>query len=113
MKEAPVMHEVDSYYGDSAAHSNGFMMGLLCGAAVGAALGLLFAPKPGSELRHQLYDSTERIRRRAGEVAGEAYNQASGTVEDLVDKGRSAIRRGQRKAEDAISSVAEQTTTGY
>ncbi len=103
------MHEVDSYYGDSAAHSNGFMMGLLCGAAVGAALGLLFAPKPGSELRHQLYDSSERIRRRAGEVA----SQASGTVEDLVDKGRSAIRRGQRKAEDAISSVAEQTTTGY
>ena len=36
---------------------------------LGAALGLLFAPKPGSELRHQLYDSSERIRRRATEVA--------------------------------------------
>jgi gas vesicle protein len=103
------MHEVDSYYGESAAHSTGFMMGLLCGAAVGAALGLLFAPKPGSELRTQLYDSTERFRRRAGEVANDAYNQASGTVEDLMDKGRSAVRRGRQKAEDAMSSVAEQT----
>jgi gas vesicle protein len=107
------MHEVDSYYGESVAHSNGFMMGLLCGAAVGAALGLLFAPKPGSELRTQLYDSTERLRRKAGDAAHDAYNQASGTVEDLMDKGRSAIRRGQRKAEDAVASVAEQTTSGY
>jgi gas vesicle protein len=106
------MHEVDSYYGDAAAHSSGFVMGLLCGAALGAALGLLFAPKTGSELRTQLYDSTERLRRRASEVANDAYNQASGTVDDLVDKGRSAIRRGRQKAEDTIASVAEQTT-GY
>jgi gas vesicle protein len=106
------MHEVD-YYGESVAHSNGFMMGLLCGAAMGAALGLLFAPKPGSELRNQLYDSTERFRRRASEVANDAYSQASGTVEDLMDKGRTAVRRGRQKAEDTISSVAEQTTSGY
>jgi gas vesicle protein len=106
------MHEVDSYYGDAAAQSSGFVMGLLCGAALGAALGLLFAPKRGSELRTQLYDSTERLRRRASEVANEAYSQASGTVDDLVDKGRSAIRRGRQKAEDTIASVAEQTT-GY
>ena len=103
------MHEVDSYYGDAAAHSSGFVMGLLCGAALGAALGLLFAPKAGSELRSQLYDSSERLRRRANE----AYNQASETVEDLVDKGRSAVRRGRQKAEDTMASVAEQTTTGY
>jgi gas vesicle protein len=110
MKEARVMHEVDSYYGESTAHTNGFVMGLLCGAAVGAALGLLFAPKPGSELRSQLYDSTERMRRRAGE----AYNQASDTMSDLVDKGRSAVRRGRQKAEDTMSSVTgEPTTSGY
>jgi gas vesicle protein len=104
------MHEVDSYYGESTAHTNGFVMGLLCGAAVGAALGLLFAPKPGSELRSQLYDSTERMRRRAGD----AYNQASDTMSDLVEKGRSAVRRGRQKAEDTMSSVTgEPTTTGY
>jgi gas vesicle protein len=104
------MHEVDSYYGESTAHTNGFVMGLLCGAAVGAALGLLFAPKAGSELRSQLYDSTERMRRRAGE----AYNQASDTMSDLVDKGRSAVRRGQRKAEETIASAtSEPTTSGY
>ena len=104
------MHEVESYYGDAAAQSNGFVMGLLCGAALGAAIGLLFAPKPGSELRSQLYDSTERLRRKAGE----AYDQASDTVGDLVDKGRTAVRRGRQKAEDMASSVANETaSTGY
>ncbi len=107
------MHDVESYYGESAAHSNGFVMGLLCGAALGAALGLLFAPKPGSELRTQLYDSTERLRRRAGEVANDAYNQASGTVEDLMDKGRSAVRRGRQKAEEVVATATEPTTSGY
>lgn len=103
------MHEVDSYYGETAAHTNGFVMGLLCGAAVGAALGLLFAPKPGSELRNQLYDSTERMRRRAGE----AYNQASDKMTDLVDKGRSAVRRGRQTVEDTMASATEPTTSGY
>ena len=103
------MHEVDSYYGD-AAQSNGFVMGLLCGAALGAAIGLLFAPKPGSELRNQLYDSTERLRRKAGD----AYSQASDAVEDIVDKGRTAVRRGRQKVEDAASSMANETApTGY
>lgn len=104
------MHEVDSYYGDAAAQSNGFVMGLLCGAALGAAIGLLFAPKPGSELRNQLYDSTERLRRKAGD----AYSQASDAVEDIVDKGRTAVRRGRQKVEDAASSMANETApTGY
>jgi len=108
------MPEADTYYGNAAARSNGFVMGLLCGVAVGAALGLLFAPKAGSELRNQLADSTERFRRRAGEAASEAYNQASSTVDDLVDKGRSAVRRGRQKAEETVASLtSEPTSTGY
>ena len=35
-----------------------FLMGLLAGTVLGAGLGMLFAPKPGSELRHQL---TEQV----------------------------------------------------
>ena len=36
----------------------GFLIGLLCGTALGAAIGLMFAPKAGSEFRQRLYDST-------------------------------------------------------
>ena len=34
----------------------GFLIGLLCGTALGAAIGLMFAPKAGSEFRQRLYD---------------------------------------------------------
>ena len=34
-----------------------FLMGLLAGTVLGAGLGMLFAPKAGSELRNQLTES--------------------------------------------------------
>ena len=36
-----------------------FLMGLLAGTVLGAGLGMLFAPKAGSELRSQLSDSAK------------------------------------------------------
>ena len=33
-----------------------FLMGLLAGTVLGAGLGMLFAPRPGAELRTQLTD---------------------------------------------------------
>ena len=43
-----------------------FLMGLLAGTVLGAGLGMLFAPKPGTELRNQLGEqaSTPARRRR-------------------------------------------------
>ena len=41
------------------------LIGLLCGTALGAAVGLMFAPKAGSELRQTLYESTGDIRQAA------------------------------------------------
>ena len=58
------------------ADGNGFVAGLLCGAAIGAAIGLMFAPKPGVELRQTLYDSTGELCRKASDM----YAQATKTV---------------------------------
>jgi gas vesicle protein len=73
-------------YDNSEARSFGFAYGLLVGTALGAAVALLFAPKPGSELRGQLADATSRIRQRAGQ----AYNRASAVVDDVASRARSA-----------------------
>jgi gas vesicle protein len=38
-----------------------FILGLLIGVAIGAALGMLAAPRPGSETRHELGQRLRRV----------------------------------------------------
>ena len=92
-----------------------FLMGLLAGTVLGAGLGMLFAPKSGSELRSQIgsqvadlgsqvADQTGKIR----EAAEPYYNQASEKVSQIVDRGREAYDR----ARSSVSGMAAQGTTG-
>jgi gas vesicle protein len=101
MKEEHNMHVNDNY--ETTSHSSGFVLGLLCGAAVGAAIGLLLAPKTGAEMRRTLADSAERFRRKAGET----YGQASDAVTDLMDKGRRAARKGRERVDQAIEDARD------
>ena len=85
-----------------------FLMGLLAGTVLGAGLGMLFAPKSGSELRSQLgsqiSDQTGRLR----EVADQSYQLASEKVSQMVDRGREAYDR----ARSSVGSMAPAGTTG-
>jgi gas vesicle protein len=83
----------------------GFILGLLCGTALGAAIGLMFAPKTGSEIRQTLYDSTGEIRRKATD----AYGQATEQVNTMVSKGRQAVDRGREAFDSARQSAAGQS----
>ena len=87
------------------AGGGGFLIGLLCGTALGAAIGLMFAPKAGSEFRQRLYESTGDIRRKAHET----YDQASEQVNNMVTKGRQAVDRGREAFENARQTAAGQT----
>lgn len=84
------------------AGGGGFLIGLLCGTALGAAIGLMFAPKAGSEFRQRLYESTGDIRRKAYET----YDQASEQVNNMVTKGRQAVDRGREAFDNARQSAA-------
>lgn len=90
------------------AGGGGFLIGLLCGTALGAAIGLMFAPKAGSEFRQRLYESTGDIRRKATET----YDQASEQVNNMVTKGRQAMDRGREAFENARQSAAGQGGNG-
>ena len=83
--------------GSAAAGVGLFVAGVATGVAVGAALGLLFAPKPGRELRHQVSESAARMRRKAVEV----YDGASHTVGDVVARTRHAVHAGREAFSDA------------
>jgi gas vesicle protein len=101
-----------------------FVMGLLTGTVLGAGLGMLFAPKAGSEFRGQLTEqaghlantASEQYRRatdnaggwaekgreaydKAREAGREAYDKARETGKDVYDKARDAVSRGVEEAQ--------------
>jgi gas vesicle protein len=82
-------YEYDRYEREDGGGS--FLMGLLAGTVLGAGLGMLFAPKPGSELRTQLTEQTGKLRT----TANDAYSQASEKVSQMVDRGREAYDRAR------------------
>jgi gas vesicle protein len=90
------------------------------GAAVGAVMALLFAPKSGRELREDLADATRKGVDRARETgsqlsakAGEYYDTASERARELaarrgetlsaaIEAGREAYREEKRRTETSV-----------
>ena len=81
-----------------------FLMGLLAGTVLGAGLGMLFAPKAGSELRSQLSESATKLR----STAEESVQQASEKVSQIMDRGRDAYDR----ARSSVSNMAANQRAG-
>ena len=72
-----------------------FVMGLLTGTVLGAGLGMLFAPKSGSELRNQLSEQAGNL----ANTASEGYRRATEAAGDWADRGREVYD----KARDSLS----------
>src|SRR5262245_357017 len=77
-----------------------FVMGLLTGTVLGAGLGILFAPKSGSELRGQISEQAGNLANQASE----GYRRASESASQWVDRGREVYD----KAKDAVSRGADE-----
>lgn len=67
------------------------LLGILSGAAAGAAVGMLFAPKKGSETRRQIAD-------RSNDVVSGTKNKFSGLVDGVNSKFDSIKSKTQRKS---------------
>src|SRR5204862_6350711 len=72
-----------------------FVMGLLAGTLFGAGLGMLFAPRAGSELRGQLSEQAGNL----ANTASEGYRKATEAAGDWADRGREMYDR----ARDAVA----------
>jgi gas vesicle protein len=81
----------------STSGSSGFVMGLVCGGVIGAALGMLFAPRAGAMTRRALARSADGARLRARKF----YDQAVETVSDAVDTGAKAFDKAASVAANA------------
>jgi gas vesicle protein len=80
-------------------------VGMVAGALVGAALGLLLAPKSGAALRRDIARRARKVQdeasdhvERVGEIAGE-----------LADRGRDIAKRAQNAVEAGLHEVRRRT----
>jgi gas vesicle protein len=78
---------------DSPGAGTAFFTGLLAGVVIGSSLGLLFAPRKGSELREQVADSAASV--------GQAVSR---TVDELTDRSREVYTR----ARDVVSRAGNE-----
>jgi gas vesicle protein len=88
---------------DMERESNGFFKGFLIGSAIGAGLGLLFAPMPGIETR-------ARIRDMAGQARGQASTvptSVQGTVQSAAEKSRSYLQGVRDRLAVAVQAGRE------
>ena len=87
-------------YDNEGGGGGSFVMGLLTGTVLGAGLGMLFAPKSGSDLRNQLSEQAGNLRG----TASEGYRRASEAAGDWAEKGRDIVD----KAKDAVARGADE-----
>jgi gas vesicle protein len=98
-----------------------FVLGLLTGTVVGVGLGMLFAPKAGSELRKQLSDHADALANEAqegfrrstlnagqwAEKGKEAAGEWAERGKDLYGRAREAVSRGADEAQQAARDAAD------
>jgi gas vesicle protein len=90
----------------------------LLGAAVGAGVAILLAPRSGVETRQEIARSAQRARDRAADLANgvtdsvvDQFNQAREKVENRIDDARTAIevkRQQVSRAMEAGRAAAQQ-----
>ena len=78
---------------------DGFVIGLLTGACVGAGLAIWLAPRLASALRQRVFDSA----RNRGQRAAEQYQHVGTHVGEAVDE---LVRRAQGGRDDVADAVA-------
>lgn len=92
----------------------GFFTGLVLGGMVGAAVGLLLAPRRGEETLEQIRVKSAELRDRGREfieeesgTLREAVDEMREMLREAVSEGRSAFREAVAEGRDASTRTAE------
>jgi gas vesicle protein len=114
----------DRFDNNDSGGGGSFVMGLLTGTVLGAGLGMLFAPKAGSELRNQVIEQAGNLAntasdgyRRASETAGqyaergrEMAGEVAGRGRDIYDKAKDAVAKGADEAQRYVRDASAPAT---
>jgi len=80
--------------------SSSFLIGLLSGAAIGAALGILFAPEKGEVTRKNLMKNAEDLKEGLVEKMDEMkgyFNESLGHVKEKMEDIKEKIHKKEKE----------------
>jgi gas vesicle protein len=83
-----------------------FVLGVMTGAFIGAGVALLFAPKPGREMRQQLGEQYRGLAERVGETTQQLRERAT----TLRDQGRERAQQVAGQLSDRMASLADRSS---
>lgn len=87
-----------------------FVVGMLVGSAIGAAVALLYAPQPGDATRDMIKQKAGEAKDRAGELASTAKEKAgtvAGTISSTVTEKAGTVRDSALGVVDQVKSTAQ------
>lgn len=88
-------------------NGNSFALGLLVGGILGTVVGLLIAPKSGTELRTDLTERSEAWRTRAEELAATVRERVGPAVETARDRIGPAVETVRDRVGPTVEEVRE------
>jgi len=87
-----------------------FLKGLLIGGLIGAAAGILFAPKSGKETREDISRKTQELLVKAKDEYEIALEKSKKAYEAAVEKMKdvqAAVKKKAHEAEEKVEGLAE------
>jgi gas vesicle protein len=80
-----------------------FLTGLMIGSFLGALAGILFAPKPGKELRAEIKAKGDEVFHEAQEV----YDETSKKAKAIIDEGKKRAEELKREADRRLAEARQ------
>lgn len=82
------------------------------GLLLGAGLALLFAPRPGAEVRHDIADKAGQLGHQARHLAVQAGEQAQQLAGDAADRGRVLMGQAAATTHEAAGRLVPEELNG-
>ena len=83
-----------------------FVSGFLIGGIIGTVVGILLAPRPGTETRSELLDQSEEFRDRTEEILARLRERLEPTVENMREQFIPVAERVAKSSANVASKLA-------